>query len=319
MHFYRISNSPNLASVDSSDQYLPCVHCVGDRCWQIENVTTAHHCESHPGQCYTALLRGKVFRGCVGDEFYEKMHKSIKREDMKLCNNDRFCNQDTIVDACIHCDSETDEKCKNPTLGMVQACSLKSTRGKGCYLKKLSEKSYERGCLEDLAQVEQLKCKDPESTECQSCMDTNCNQKSVLNQKCFYCNGTIDSDCAEAKNQKVEITCLGYSSSCLVGVDNDGYAHRQCSTNEDEDKLRFPKGFNLCYGNLCNNQIPLKDWTKCYRCAGSASGCDNPGLHVPEVCRLYQDSCFFYDKDRNFYLTIDKMVFNVLTFCIAFI
>lgn len=284
----------NFDPYQDASKFLPCVKCnstaQGGRCIQIDNALFLSNCRKSIGQCYTAIIDGNVHRGCVGDDLFPDIESTGNKSiSIKLCNNNRLCNQDKIVDTCICCRGK---ECKSPTLEMERPCSLELSQGKGCYLKEFSDKSYERGCIQELSDNEQEKCQEPGSSYCQSCPDRNCNQKLSFDQKCYYCNGTKERDCFEPKNQDVTITCIGYSSTCLVGVDGGGYAHRQCSTNTEEDSLRFPKGFELCYGNLCNNQLYPKNWTKCFRCAENRS-CDHPSADLlPQQCRVHQDTCF---------------------------
>lgn len=283
-------------------KYLPCIQCNskmnGNSCSKIENPLFLSNCRKAIGQCYTAIMDGHVYRGCVGDELFpDRKSAANPFVPIKLCNDNRMCNQDTIVDTCIGCSGK---QCKSPTLDMERPCSLDPTHTKGCYLKKLKGKSYERGCMQDLAEKEQEKCQKPGSIECQSCFYRNCNQKVSVDQRCYYCNGTKETSCSEAKSQTVSITCIDYSSSCLVGIDEAGYAHRQCSSSPEQDTLRFPKGFELCYGNLCNSQIFPKDFTKCFRCANGRS-CDHPSADLlPELCRIYGDSCFTYGIEGDY-------------------
>lgn len=285
-------------------KYLPCIQCNskmnGKGCLQIENPLFLSNCRKALGQCYTAIIDGHLYRGCVGDDLFpDRKSTANPSVPIKLCNDNRMCNQDTIVDTCIGCSGK---KCQSPTLDMERPCSLDPTHAKGCYLKMLNEKSSDRGCMQDLAEKERNKCQKAGSNECQSCFDRNCNQKISFDQRCYYCNGTKETSCSEAKSQPVSITCIDYSSTCLVGIDEAGYAHRQCSSSTKHDTSRFPNGFEICYGNLCNNQLFPKDFTKCFRCANGRS-CDHPSADLlPELCRIHGDSCFIFGIEGNSFL-----------------
>lgn len=277
---------------------------------KIESPIYLSSCRTTIGQCYSAIIDGHVYRGCVGDELFPDIESTKNTTNpIKLCDDKAKCNQDEMVDTCIGCSGD---ECSLPTLEMERPCSFQQTYGKGCYLKQLSDKSYERGCMENLSEQDQIKCRRNGSKYCQSCPTRNCNRKIDFNQTCYYCDGSVDKYCYDPKTLNNSITCDVYSSTCLVGVDENGYAYRACSSNTDNDTLRFPNGFELCYDNLCNNQIFPTNWTRCFRCANDRS-CDHPSADLlPQLCQIHGDTCFIYGIEGmifflQFYLIVCKL------------
>ncbi|XP_055295119.1 uncharacterized protein LOC129564893 [Sitodiplosis mosellana] len=306
-YFLHLFNKTELEPIqETDDDYdengFTCVECDsridGNRCFHVTNIEQFNWCHSKIGQCYTTLINGEVVRGCVGDAVFPNTESTgLHHDTVKLCNNDALCNKKHILDTCIVCSGNNPE-CKTPNVNMEKACSL--GKPSGCYLKK-EENTLKRGCLMGLNKKERSECLERGSRVCQSCNTPKCNRKVDFDQKCYYCNGTIDSDvnCHTANPNHVEITCIGYASICVVGIDAEGYTHRQCSLNEEEDTARFAKGYELCYGDLCNSGIYPKDRQTCFKCNGDAA-CNNPSADlVGEHCPRFLDECFIYENKKD--------------------
>lgn len=205
---------------------LRCIKCNtqknGKSCMDIKDPIFVSNCGSQIGQCYTSIIDGIVHRGCVGDDLFPNQPSIGNPKRLThVCNNDRYCNQEKITDTCIICKGDTDE-CKKPTLAIEKICSFEQ-QGIGCFLRKSkSDSTYERGCLKNLSDNERIECNELASDYCQSCIGRNCNQKSELNQECYFCNGTRDRNCFEAVDKELSIMCISYSNRCLVGVDKEG-------------------------------------------------------------------------------------------------
>lgn len=284
---------------DKKRKLLRCIKCTTQRngkgCMDIKDPIFMPNCGSAIGQCYTSIIKGVLHRGCVGDDLFPDQPSTGNPAYLThVCNNNRYCNQEKITDTCIICKGDSDD-CKKPTLAIEKTCSFEQ-QGIGCFLKKSSDGAYERGCLRDLSANERIECNKLGSDYCQSCYGRNCNLKSELNQECYYCNGTRDKNCFETVDKELSIMCISYNNRCLVGVDENGYAHRQCSSTIENDLARFPNGYELCNDNLCNTQIFPKDWTKCFTCSSADDvGCDHPSASmVPKNCRTLNDQCYIY-------------------------
>lgn len=311
-YFSNVINKPGTKPYDENLDYddydynentLQCVECDsridGNRCFHIGNVDHFSRCHSKIGQCYTALISGDVVRGCVGDDVFPNIEKTELTDDaIQLCNNDRLCNQENIEDTCI-ISSDTNQNVGRIKLHKEKACSF--NKPSGCYLKKM-DFLIERGCLKDLAEEERSGCRKRGSRICQSCHMQNCNKKIDFDMKCFYCNGTTDENCHQTNVSHIEITCIDYSSVCIVGIDAEGYTHRQCSLNEKKDTERFAQGYELCYENNCNSKIYPENRQKCFKCNGD-SFCNHASADLlPELCPLFPDECFTFEyKEGKFY------------------
>lgn len=321
-----ISNNTSFASLnadyDEIDDKFRCIKCNtnddANNCTEISDMVLLANCTSSYGQCYTAIKGGIVHRGCVGDYLFPDP-PSVGNSDYmtRVCNNDRYCNQENITDTCIICRFG----CTYPTLEDEKACSFDQD-GAGCYLRKRYNGDYERGCVKDLTEPELIECDRSGSDYCQRCVGRNCNKKKELYQTCYFCNGTYNKNCFGTvdKAKGATTTCTNYSNQCLVGVDAEGYTHRQCSSTEENDSARFPNGYKLCDGDLCNGQVFPSDRMTCFKCKSKdRDGCAHPlGTMVPQYCRLLNDECFIYGIegiDRH----IRKKVVHLINYLILFV
>lgn len=332
-----------VANLSDDESYLcrkngdECKICIGNNCnWrktfsQCINCNSFYHpdcvapsehteiqiCKGYGDNCFTFLTGELVSRGCVSDT--NKIFINDCESDPDKCEickaelGDDVCNSFSLTDTCIVCDSTREANCRRyPAMYRETICSLRTTDSLGCYLNK-TDGIYRRGCMLDLDKNSQMECLD-EMGNCQSCIGQNCNKKIDFQQKCQQCNGTINAFCAESYNTNHTITCPNYSTSCLIGIDANGYTHRQCST--DMDKLQFPMGFKLCFTENCNSDIFPKKRLKCYQC-DDHHDCDNVEkdssiFFKPEPCDVFMkgDQCFTYIDEGilifilNFYLKI---------------
>lgn len=286
------------AENDKPQNKFRCIKCntLKDKnCMEINDPIFFSNCISSFGQCYTAIIDGIVHRGCIGDDLFpDQPSIGNPKYETHVCNNDPYCNKEKITDTCIVCTGASSE-CAKPTLASEKSCSLDG-QGVGCYLRKTNNGDYERGCVKHLIDLERNECDRPGSDYCQRCVGRNCNKKSEFYQQCYFCNGANAKTCFDTVDKRMTTTCLSYSNRCLVGVDAEGYAHRQCSSTVEKDLARFPNGYELCDENLCNTQIFPKEWTKCFRCTSeNDDGCDHPSATMlPQNCRVLNDECYIY-------------------------
>lgn len=278
---------------------LACVKCDsgshGSDCVHGDDMKYLGHCFNELGQCYTQIIDGNVTRGCVGDKLipdqaYAKRHSN----SVILCNHSRFCNKEKILDTCLVCSGA---ECQLPSLKMERACSL-GTESQGCYLKINSTiNSYERGCMQNLSQIEREECQEHGSPHCQSCSKRNCNRKVNFKQTCHFCDGSVHKHCHVKEFNGTSVECIGYSSICLTGIDAQGFTHRQCSQNDADDAQRFPNGFETCYPDLCNLNVFPEHRIKCYKCE-KGRRCDHPSVELrADICRTHPVDCFIYEDE----------------------
>lgn len=150
-----------------------------------------------------------------------------------------------------------------------------------------------RGCIEDLASSNATQCLENTNT-CKSCQETNCNLKTKF-QECYICDSKNDSNCARAADNSTEIeTCNSYYSNCTVGIDRNGYTHRQCS---DVFPVNKSVDYVTCDGDKSNREVYPNDRLKCFQC-DDEKGCDVMSLNSlkPEPCSILSDytQCFTY-------------------------
>lgn len=256
--------------------------------------------------CYTSIIDGKVFRGCVGDEIFPNK-TSIRNcshgGKCEVCSGD-FCNKKLLTDTCIQCNSaDHGADCKNtPNLAMQVACTLQQSSTKelsmGCYLNVTGD-TYTRGCVQDLNFSNRRLCQRG-MKGCQICTSANCNQKVDFNINCYECNGRNNKNCALGENM-TETPCNQYTKTCVTGIDGVGLTHRQCVLNHDQQlAMQFSRGYKTCSSNLCNGKIYPENRIKCYECDGF--GCDRLDMNTTKLmaCTYVQQECYTY-INKGFY------------------
>lgn len=267
--------------------------------------------------CYTNIVDGKVFRGCVGDRIFPNETSAQMCLDgvkCEVCSGD-YCNQKILMDTCIQCNSaDHGIGCKNKPNSQMQAvCTLRQNSitelPTGCYLAVIGD-IYERGCVQNLHPRQKRLC-GSKSKNCQMCSSPNCNQKVDFNINCFEYNGRVDENSQYQSENTTEIACNDYSKTCVVGIDGSGYLHRRCFQNHEHSlAVAFSHGYKRCFSNLCNDEIYPENRIMCYQCEGF--GCDKLDIRTTKlkVCTHVQDLCYTYvDKGKRFYIKTDNELF----------
>lgn len=284
----------NCVSCDSRN-HTKCITIRDDR-------LLTEQCEHYHDKCYTFTENNTVRRGCVGSERNE-FNEMCRSHPIKcnLCqNNNGLCNNYQIDDMCIKCDSDIDPSCyDNPDTSDAFICSAnkKTTISGGCYLQITDDSRIVRGCVDELSsEVEKDECR-RQSPECQMCLHQNCNIKKNFKQICHFCNGISDEQCAQGISNKI-IECPDYSSSCLVGIDWNGFTHRSCSSIKLYDERTYANGYETCFGDYCNDKIFPKNRLLCYQ--------KNASDAKPTPCKIYSknEECVVYVGEGNILLFI---------------
>lgn len=328
--------SPDLRAECVSSKY--CRNCLGENCNHLERFPSCFVCDStnnssclsldktyetemcdnYQNQCFTYTDGRSVIRNCLEDMNQSFIISCKNAGDSKcsLCQ-EPGCNDRSIVDKCVSCVSDNERLCRdNVELLNQTICSL-SPLSSGCYLDD-NDSTISRGCVNQLTAKQRKKCL-KQSKTCQTCFQPGCNQKDKFQQKCIICHGDEDDDCASTQNDQNTVHCLDYSASCLVGIDVDGFTHRQCSKNGSGDAHEFQLGYELCFREECNDGVYPNDRLQCYHCDGDAD-CTfkNTNSTTKEellyACNLYQDDdqCFTaYGEGEIIHLIIpDEKVFR---------
>lgn len=276
-------------------------------------------CYNFCNVCYSRIVNGTLYRGCVGDDKVVDYHSSSsytksdckKDKNCEICVGAYSCNDRLFSDTCIKCSgsglysdchTDPDPDRKNGILHAM--CSLQSlSSSDGCYL-QISDGTYQRGCVTDLSYLDQVKCKkkshdsQQHKADCQICNSPNCNQKNDFNITCHQCNGEFSAQCIRGEDT-IEIPCNEFSKICATGIDANGFSHRDCIPNQYSSKsAQFPNGFQKCYKNLCNDDIFPKRRTQCYHCDGidCKYGPQENETSILKPCLLERDICYTYIK-----------------------
>lgn len=132
-----------------------CISIIDDR-------LATEQCLHYHDKCYTFTENNTVQRGCIGRERNE-FNEMCRSHPTKcyLCQNDGLCNNNVIDDMCIKCASVIDPSCcDNADTRDAFICSAnkKSSISGGCYLQITDDGRVIRGCVEELASDEDVKC-----------------------------------------------------------------------------------------------------------------------------------------------------------------
>lgn len=289
--------------------FQKCIMCDSKNdpaCYLPDQKVDWKQCNDYSDKCYTFVENNFVERGCLKDASTE-INEKCKRDNGKcgVCFNDDFCNNKPLKDTCIVCDSITEPSCDGAPDSIAESiCSVNDRfDSEGCYLQK-SDNIIRRGCIQDLTNEIKTECRS-QSNDCQICLSRNCNKKKEFQQNCFTCNGLTDPLCSQGYSNET-ITCPDYSSSCLTGIDARGKTYRGCSSMLAYDERTYRQGFEVCYGEYCNNEIYPATRRLCYQCSGG-SDCDFVDA-VPQFdatpCDNYanEDECFAYFDNGKLFL-----------------
>lgn len=311
-------NNPRHASAQQVQNTALATNCfvcestngdANDGCLSKPNKKEA--CASH--YCYIHISdEGVLRRGCVnaGDRHVPDPKSCDNQKDKcVVCSDRENCNDKSYqLEYCFKMEY-TMTNAIPPNEKMSKECQLTMDQ-LGCYhLEK--QDVIEKGCLSETSAQKKQECQNGE--ECELCFGKNCNSKVVRHLDCYNCDNTTDINCAEPSDQ-IEREDFSYlSSSCLVGIDNHGLTHRSWGSNKTYDTKRFPKGFELCYNDLCNSNTYPSNRLKCYQCHGNAA-CnlntpESKEILQPNACRIYSQNerCFIYSDEGN------KLILELLT------
>lgn len=227
--------------------------------------------------------------------------------------NTKFCSSFQIKqDHCITCDSSKDENCRaNVTSDMIARCPIQllydDQINTGCFHYEDTNDIVRRGCVSAAKQELRELCQS-NSEVCKTC--SNKDEKGSCNnipgfQKCFDCNSRDNDNCAQINNSTKTTICKQYFSTCVTGIDKNGYTHRLCSDGfVDGNKREIPNGFEECLQTKCNGNIFPKERLMCHQCNNGNGYDDLPAeflktstiLSEPHACKTFSlyDQCYTY-------------------------
>lgn len=273
------------------------------------------NCNSNTKYCYIQLLsegdnmKKNLRRGCVGDDLVpsqeictNNLQACIACSIGDKCNNKNFNNERCI---------KTEYAVNNPIIGSNEQSSVEcpiSLDPLGCYHFERNG-MVNKGCVSSLDKKLQNEIKS--SKDCEICFGPNCNSKLSRMRKCIYCDGPTDLNCADTPQLHQTINC---EDSCLVGVDVNGFTHRQCASNQLNDTQQYPNGFDLCQNDSCNANIFPNNRLKCFQCNGDIDcsfRTSNVTAQRSSVCQMFSryDQCYTHfgtGKQNNPYFQLTK-------------
>ncbi|XP_031634864.1 uncharacterized protein LOC116348130 [Contarinia nasturtii] len=281
---------------------VECFDCIAKRNEKecIKEPNKEINCTSEK-YCYVYVNENAIFvRGCFknGDPFVESKEFCEKHPDKcSLCSDKSFCNGKAFFEE--HCYNENYKVDEFPSVQSSKTCPIKSLNSLGCYHMEKNN-SVTKGCMSDLDEATRLEYE--VSEDCVVCHEEKCNMNVVRHRICYDCNEEPEANCAEPQEVTKTTDVSKKSSSCLVGIDKNGFTHRMWGTNEKHDMEKFPNGFTICYDDSCNNIIFPSGRLKCLQCQGDENCNDLKENLEPKVCEIYssQDECYsYFDKERN--------------------
>lgn len=260
----------------NKDPWLKCHACDGETaaCTGTQDAAGAALCPlfAKADQCYAKADGNKVTRGCksslpaVNDGCTDNKY-------CEFCNNDA-CNNlsgETLktYTKCLMCTPLSDAKCEDGTATADECPKRDDT----CYT-RVQDKVLHRGCLSQLTEAEQTKCKNDVDTTCSTCTgEAGCNKDSWL--RCHQCKETDAVTCAEEQTADKAEFCKNFRepyNRCYERMEGDKVV-RGCETDlttvghacTDNRECR------VCTDNACNNAkaSTLKTEDRCLQCSTS--------------------------------------------------
>lgn len=121
-----------------------CTHATSSECGISPESLTSTLCKNYVDECFTFIDKIGVMKGCLSNAsgaFITQCRSNEEKCETCSTNTGNYCNKRLIdkEEACIECDSLTDERCiKQPQEIHVKICTkMKSSPPKGCYLSKV--------------------------------------------------------------------------------------------------------------------------------------------------------------------------------------
>lgn len=253
-----------------------------------------------------------MIRGCVGDNYEFSSQDCSEQDNCLLCSDGDNCNGKSVErEKCIS--SAYNSAQPSPLSDLISIeCPLYPKR-LGCYhLLEKSSNIVRKGCAKSLTKRDRLNCE--QRKNCEICRWNDCNNRDgFLKKECYFCSGYVNpianpKDCVSLNGFNVTVSCQDRNDKCVIGIDADGITHRRCSTDVNEDKKMFPNGYELCNGNLCNDDFLPKNRLHCHQCSDDGN-CDYITTKVPsEVCQYYDgdDQCFTYTSKGKIMINLFK-------------
>lgn len=275
---------------------LECIKCDSWSSKQcLDEPTNTGTCKSPTNECYTIFFTGteKIQRGCVGEQLQLELPEQPTQFFQK-CSNEAKCNVHRIIDEkCYSTEyksGETFELSADNSIGCTQTISTI-----GCYhFDDSTTGTIKKGCVSDLSEAEITVYST--KLEFKTCSGNNCN----VEQSCLSCSSTaLSAECVTDLTNVESVTCSTLSSSCVVGIDQNGYTHRACSDMNGNEMNKFPLGHQICNGARCNNFVIPNDRLECYHC----ENCDpKEAAKDSHICSVYSkdDQCYTF-KHGTFY------------------
>lgn len=261
----------------NNDPWLKCHECDGEtaECTGAQAAATgAALCPlfAKADQCFAKADGNKVTRGCksslpAGDD------GCTDNEFCDYCNGNA-CNSMSgeslkVYTKCLMCKSQDGAKCEDGTA----AAALCPNREDTCY-SRVQDKVLERGCLSQLPEADQAKCKNEADSTCVTCSsEEGCNKQKWL--KCHQCKEADTPKCAEEQTVDEAEFCKTHRETynkCYERLENDKMVRgcendlttigNACTGNSD---------CRTCQTNGCNREkaSTLKTEDRCLQCTTS--------------------------------------------------
>lgn len=284
--------------VDGSPNTENCVTAFDDQKDKVSCPSDSH--------CYIFNDKKIIRRGCIKrDDQYvtDKNFCDNNRDTCISCDGQALCNGKKLeIEECFQDSYDISVVPSGHETSPIIKCPIDSFKPLGCYH---SEKNniIKKGCVSALKDQDRKDCEDKK--DCEICRNKVCNAKVVRKRFCIHCNETVDVNCAEPGDSRKSTDCSYKSSFCILGIDSNGLTHRNCGKNQTNISNDYPKGFEMCHSDLCNNKTFPDNRLKYYQCQGDTdcnfqTSSSKQKLHA-KVCEIYsdKDECYTYTEQGN--------------------
>lgn len=260
----------------NNDRWMKCHVCDGETaaCTGTQEAAGAALCPlfAKADQCYAKADENRVTRGCKSS-LPAVDDGCTGNKNCEFCSDDG-CNKLSgealkTYPKCLTCTSLSDAKCEDATAAADECPNREDT----CYT-RVQDNVLHRGCLSQLAEADQTKCKNDVDSTCKVCSDVEgCNKDIWL--RCHQCKETEDAPCAEKQTVEKAAFCKNFRdpyNRCYERLESDKVV-RGCEndlTTVGNACTGYPE-CRTCPENGCNSAeaTTLKTENRCLQCSTS--------------------------------------------------
>lgn len=279
-----------------AEQCISCDSTVDPTCHENSTFSTNITCllAVKAMGCFHEKISGHTKRGCMSGLNRKDFIKCNLNDECKFCFGNA-CNSKENFQKCYICNSALDLNCASN----YEAIEIKTCKkyDDECFT-FVNGTNMKRGCLLDLPDGLQSKCKRDYAKKCEICSDNAgniCNTVVLSENTCIECDSSVNSNCRKQTDLISEAFCSVNSShvGCFTNI-NGNSTKRGCMHDLPfiyrESSKEQTANWKSCPGKNCNKKV---EYQRCYSCNGLFdSNCATVDESTKIVtCKYYMDQC----------------------------